>query len=622
MTEPSKLRRLIQRIPYLTEAFALLAILVFLGIAFCFAHTAGVTMDEGTYLMKGLLFVRGDYRPFQDYGPWTNKMPLSFLIPGAAQVVFGEGIRTGRYFSVFISLLTMFFLYIIVRRLVGKGWAMIALWAMAINPIWIAFYVHASSQPITACLLMATLALILGNERPLWQVILAGVTTALVVLTRQNMVPVLLFVPVYAFWQHGNRAGWLASTGMVLTLFVGHIVYYPHILVIWSDMLPFSIPILDQFGPKLGGALATPSSQRSIFEKLTIFLEGFRFYFLPLVGLVFAWLLWRDESNPRDATLRRVVISLSLLVAILWAVHIYGALGTNFCPFCYSGYISFFSPAILLLVVVTVSGWEKHPGRLRSALAVLLVLIFATIIGYSAHSPLKWLLTLPVLRIRNGQILSGSSELWGLFTNKFSVSYEMLTYLLPTLAGLLMGMLALTIGVLYARFHRDKIGGAYIAVVIFLALGAVLLFPIEILGSYSLRCGKDVIARTEVVGKQLATNLPPTSLVYWENDLSPLPLLYIERVRVFPPQLNHWYSYFGKGGHNPYALAKYGFWDDELAQRWMQEADFMLLAEPYIPRWYPNAVFRAIYSEVAYTLPSDPCDRSNGTPIYIFRRNK
>jgi 4-amino-4-deoxy-L-arabinose transferase-like glycosyltransferase len=619
MAELSKLRRLIQRIPYLTEALALLATLVFLGIAFRFAHTAGVTMDEGTYLMKGLLFARGDFRPFQDYGPWTNKMPLSFLIPGAAEMLFGAGLRTGRYFSIFLSLFTMFFLYLTVRRLAGKGWAIIALWVIAINPVWIAFYVHASTQPIIACLLMAMLALILGNERPLWQVILAGVIAALVVLTRQNMAPVLLFVPVYAFWQHGNRAGWLASIAMLLTFFVGHIVYYPRILAIWSDMLPFSMPILDQFSPKLEGAKVIPPFQRSFFEKFTIFLEGFRYYFLPLVGLVFAWLLWKNEHNPRGMTLRRVVISLSLLVVILWAIHIYGALGANFCPFCYSGYISFFSPAILLLVVVTMGGWSKHPGQLRSALAVLLVLVFATIIGYSAHPALKWLLTLPVPRLRNGQILSGRSELWYLLTNKFGVSYETLTYLLPALAGLLMGMFALVIGVFYARFHRDKIGSAYIAVVIFLALGTVLLFPIEILGSYSLRCGMDVIARTEVVGKQLASEVPPKSLVYWENDLSPLPLLYIERVRIFPPQLNHWYSYFTGG--NPDTLAKSGFWNAELAQRWMQEADFMMLAKPYVDRWYANAEFRAIYDEVDYTLPSDPCDRSNGTPIYIFRKN-
>jgi len=44
-----------------------------------FAHATISNLDEGAYLLKGLLFAGGEYRPF-DPGIWTNKAPLAFLI--------------------------------------------------------------------------------------------------------------------------------------------------------------------------------------------------------------------------------------------------------------------------------------------------------------------------------------------------------------------------------------------------------------------------------------------------------------------------------------------------------------------------------------------------------------
>ena len=68
-----------------------------------YTHTLPSVLDEGNYLYKGYLFVSGEYQPYQDYGVWTNHMPLSFLIPGWVQVWFGPGLRTGRYFAVFLG---------------------------------------------------------------------------------------------------------------------------------------------------------------------------------------------------------------------------------------------------------------------------------------------------------------------------------------------------------------------------------------------------------------------------------------------------------------------------------------------------------------------------------------
>jgi len=46
--------------------------------AFYYAHHMDVTMDEGTYLMKGLLFLDGTYTPFKTMVPGQIKCRLPF----------------------------------------------------------------------------------------------------------------------------------------------------------------------------------------------------------------------------------------------------------------------------------------------------------------------------------------------------------------------------------------------------------------------------------------------------------------------------------------------------------------------------------------------------------------
>ncbi|MEI7989766.1 MAG: glycosyltransferase family 39 protein [Chloroflexota bacterium] len=619
MLSQSNLRQSIQKFPYFYEGLAIIAIVIFLGQAFYYAHTNPVSMDEGTYLMKGLLFLRGDYYPFQDYGPWVNKMPLSFLILGIVQLFFGAGLRSGRYFSIFLSLLTVVFLYITVYRLIGKKWATAALWLIAISPMWISLYMHATTQPLIACVLMAAICLILGDEVPLWQVILSGVMTATVVLIRQNMAPVVFFTPIFAFWHHGKRAGWFASLSILLTLGIVHASYYPRIFSIWADMIPFSVPILNQFSPQLGIVSTNPPIQHSNLLRFLIFTEGFRFYFFSFVGLVLSLVLWKGDYSSRGTYLRRVVISLSWIVVLLWGIHLYGAVGNDYCPFCYSGYLAFFAPVVLLLSLISLTGWNKNPGFLRSAAVVCLVLFFSVSIGYSIRVSLRWLLDLPVPRISHGQILPGASKVWSLLSSALGIPHALLDDLIPPLICLLGGFMVVIIGFTIARFNKSKTGGAYYTAIIFLVLGSVLL-PMEFFGkgNYSLKCSADIIVRTEEVGTKIASIVKPASLVYWENDLSPLPLLYINKVRVFPPQLNHWYGYFQKGDAD--ILSKYGFWNNELAQRWIKQADYALLAEPYTRKWSRQPGFLTQYDEVNFTLPTDPCDNENGSPIHIFRR--
>src|SRR5512141_2908183 len=98
--ESPSLPRTVRLPAHMAGILVVLGVAVFLAQALLYAHTKISSRDEGAYLYKGYLFATGQYRPFEPYGPWTNKAPLSFLIPGAAQALLGAGLRTGRYLSI------------------------------------------------------------------------------------------------------------------------------------------------------------------------------------------------------------------------------------------------------------------------------------------------------------------------------------------------------------------------------------------------------------------------------------------------------------------------------------------------------------------------------------------
>src|SRR4026208_323831 len=138
------------------------------------ARTKTSFLDEGLYLYKGYLFVNGSQTPFADYGLWTNHAILSFLIPGYVQKWFGPGLETGRYFMIFVSLFTLLGLWVFARRWGNAWWAAGAVWVMALNPAEIKIHTLAVSEGLVAALLVWIVVLVVGAERPVWQVLLGA----------------------------------------------------------------------------------------------------------------------------------------------------------------------------------------------------------------------------------------------------------------------------------------------------------------------------------------------------------------------------------------------------------------------------------------------------------------
>ena len=339
------------------------------------------SLDEGSYLIKGIFYLRGVYEPFEPYGPLTNKAPFAFLIPGFAEFLFGAGLRTGRYFSIFLGLLTVLGVWITARRWAGKWIAAGTVWVFALSPMIIKLHARTVSEVVIASMLAWMCVLVLDEERPLWQILLGSVLATMAVLTRQNMILILPLLILYIFWNHGRqKAIWsLAVSGAVFIAV--HAYYWPHILTIWAPWLPDSItPFLNAFRlPDDTVPIWDPSID--FWNRMNAFFQGMRYHFIALVGGLFALMMWSPRTDGKSAPVMRAAVFLALSYFILFAMHAWAALASQYesysCVFCFSNYLTFFDPlGILFSVLVFSAAWNRRPSRLVQTLAILFVLIF------------------------------------------------------------------------------------------------------------------------------------------------------------------------------------------------------------------------------------------------------
>jgi hypothetical protein len=602
---------------------AALGALLYLSQAVLYAHTSVPGLDEGSYLLKGILYLRGVYAPFEPYGPLTNKAPFAFLIPGFVQYVFGAGLRTGRYFSIFLGLLTLLGTWITTRRWGGTWAAAGAVWVFALSSMVIKTYSVTVSEVIIACLLAWMCVFTLGENRPLWQIISGSTLAALAVLTRQNMVLVLPLLVLYVFWEHGRQKG-IWSLAVISIIFIAaHAYYWPNILTIWAPWLPENLtPFLDPFRlPKDAVPVWAPSID--FWNRVNAFFQGIRYHLIITCGSVFALLFWPRQRDWKSASVMRAAFFLALSYSILFAMHAWAAVASQYesysCVYCFSNYLAFFDPlGIFLVVIMLPEVWKRRSSRMMQASAVLLVIILTAGIGFSLFESVgRELLSIPVPRMRDGQFLPGTAALVDVITSKFELPVSAVKRMIASALGLLAGLgILLTAFLLWRRVKGSESRPVFSQVLIhsFLVIGFFLAPVVNARGG-RLECEQDLISANEQIGAHLARVIPSNSLVYWDGGLSFTPLVYVPDARIFPPQINSGYTY--RNGGDADAVFRLNHWNDELKQQWINSADtFIIEAERY-SKWKD---FFAPQFFQEYEKPPVAPSCSDGSEIRIFHR--
>jgi 4-amino-4-deoxy-L-arabinose transferase-like glycosyltransferase len=600
-----------QSLPIWTaEALALLGLAIYFIQSMAFAYNTVSNLDEGAYLLKGYLFATDQYDPF-DPGVATTKPPLAFQIPGYAQLLFGPGLRTGRYLAAFFGALAVIGTYAAARRIGGRWLAAAAVWVLAASPMVIKFY-SGSTQSTVACLLAWSLALALGEQRSFWQLTLAGLFAGIMMLVRPNLMPVLPLLIVYSFWQHGWKAWGLMSAGVFVVALTFY-VYWPDFLQLWY-WVPF-IRIPDGIQYAGGGIHTTYTPDIPFKSRVLAAVQGIRYHFIPLIGSLISLLFLPKLKNWKSRADLGVALFLFLLFAGLLYMHFMAAVALDYCTFCFSPYIAFFNIVGVLLVVALVKVWEEEQPRVFSRIMLILIFLAASAaVGLSAFEQIgAALLDLPAPRIRDLRILPGSVTWEQLLSNKFHLDYNDAMRYASAAFGLIVGVLIVLIGyIIWRRARRYASSfGVFLAGMI-LILGIVLSPVVH--GRVN-DCNSDVIAANELNGEYLRSVIPPGSVVYWDGGLSVAPLLYLPGIKIFPAQINAGYNFLS--GADTAQTIKFGYWNEELMEEWKAAAGFFIIEDQYYMPW------KEFFNSQSFVeLKRSPVGTSclPGSRLRIFRR--
>jgi hypothetical protein len=633
--------------PWIAYLLASIGAVVYLVQAWIYAHNQASVLDEGLYLFKGLLFARGQYIPFQDYGPWTNHMPLSFLIPGYIQDWFGAGIRTGRYFYIVLGLLMLLGIWILANRWGGPWWAAGAVWIMAINPAIIKIYSQAASQGLVACMLTWVLVLCLAEKRQTWQLVLGSILAGLILLTRINLFPLLPLLLVYLYWQYGYKAGIWSSIAGIGTILLGHALFWPGILRMWAAWVPLNVaPFLSPWA-RPENAVTSWNPEISLSDRVVSFFVTVRHHFITFVGFIVAVILWPSKNRWKSEAHFKAATFLLVLFITLLLFHMWASLANNYCVYCLENYYSFFSVVALLLVIITSQSWQLQPSVLKQTISVFVVLILAIGIGLSLFNFLGKTIDYwgPVTKFLNSpfpeELSFIASDPEKLVWENLAVQLEypkphrayrkilarsltLSKRLYPSLIGLLIGTAIVVVAwilkkIQVLKFPADFMAFGYILLLLFLLTG-IFLSPTSVISGdptvYD--CDLDVIVSYEKVGNQLAEVIPESSLIYWQGSHSPIPLLYLQGAEIFPSQLNGQYSY-RLGGESD-DLLKYGFWNSALEQRWIESADYVLIEVGGPDDLARSEIQNDNFGLIAETSPALPC--RNDSSFQVFKHKE
>ena len=589
-------------------------------------HTQESVLDEGAYLYKGFLFVSGQYRIYQDYGPWGNHMPLSFYIPGVVQTLFGPSLAVGRYFAWLLGALTLLGLWVLARRLGGVWWAALTLLLVGLSPILISNYSLATSQVLIACMLMWTLVFTLGDNRPAWQIFSGVFLASIMLLTRINLTPVLLILLIYVFWQHGSKIGWKALLFAGIVVLGGHLIFWPGILRMWAAWLPrMATPFLNPWRVANPG---TPSWNPSIDlqDRLLSFSNGVLEHFPAVIAwLAILPLLFHPKYFKRKSDFRAGLFLWGLFCVLFFA-HAWASLTNNYCVYCFTIYLTFFTPVGLLFLIFYVNNiiWEQQLSSTYLGYLGLITLFVSPLMGLSTAKAFgPWLWNLPLPRIKAGAIQPGSAPIGGMIQNAFGLDLQPTYLVLAIGCSVFIGILCLSGGLAAWRMIRAK--NLKLRLPVYLTLLVAGLIAVGLLVGQRVAqaeieddaCADGMLlTSTAQAGNYLADLIPAGSLVYWNGYLSVAPLLSTPGIQIYPPQINNGYSY--RLGGDAQELVRFGLWNDEMKKRWLEEADYITIETRRFSSEWAQILKPGQYQPLPPSPPVNPCKPNSA--ILVFKR--
>jgi len=592
-------------------------------------------LDEGFYLLKGYLFATGKYTPFQAYGTWTNKMPLAFLIPGYVQRILGPGLRTGRLYAFILSILILVGAIILGYRLAGKWGGALAAILLALNPATLKIYSMAISEVLIVFLLITSMVFVLGKNRTLWQILFGSFLAGMIPVTRINMLPVLPLLILYIFWEHGRKKG-IYGTLVSLVPFIGvHLIFWPGIIELWARWIPKSlIPAVEQWSVNIEGTTRLPLTERTILDRFVAFIEGVRYHFPAVMGIFTSIFFWPKKWSTSHQ--KKISILLISLFSLLFAMHFWNSITLDFNVFAFSVYLGFFDILGILLVITTVNNWNLDTRIPTQIIMSITLFIISLGIAYASSEvessyglSIQGLLTRRALSFEGGKIVLAPWKWWEVFKGRLGWEYSTTVKITGVLLFMLVALI-LTFGVSYLLKYLNKTNEygkkptiSYI-LVSFLVLG-IILTPTDFLGGsrHIYDCQPGVISTYEKAADEISLHIDDEEQVLWigtDTEVVLIELMEKKSIKIFPQSLNTRYTF--RFGGNTDQLASRGFWNEELAQDWIDQSDTLLFEEQAINGWFKHISPLVDMKDFIMVGETSMTGCSSDERILIFQRSQ
>jgi hypothetical protein len=455
------------------------------------------------------------------------------------------------------------------------------------------------------------------------------------VMSRENMIPVIVFLWVYIFVRHRKNL-WIAVLASLTPIIFIHILYFPNIMVNWVKWVPFE-PIkktlYDWLGVTLPKNIATNDSTPHLFSRITALFEGIKinlWIFLSFLLAIISLLSKKIKDR------RFEVLSLSLLFTLLILMHAWASVGKNYCIYCFQIYLSFFN--FLGVFIFSLSMYECKVLQLKNPKWVVagFSLISFIAITFSSYedmyrSPIyRWLdenfWKFPLPRIKDFRLAEGTMNIKAILINKFDWDIEFaLKTLFPIFSIALIVLIIFFLSYLVVKILNNKrfkfSNQQFWNQMIVVNLLIILLLSPTFLGgnsAYPFQCQPNVIESMNAAGQTLARTIEPGSMVDWRSSDSPILMLYLKDIKLHPPQLNNQYSYVNSSDTE--LVERMGWWNEELSMRWLMESDYLIVSPRDINEDL-KLQLQKYYTMVGPSIYLYTCDTETMN-LRVYRRNK
>jgi len=657
----SKLKQGLYRIhPAIAVLVGLLGLAYFIYQALAYAETLPpIAPDEGMNLYQGFLFADGRYQPFQDNGPWTFQMPLSYLLPGFVQTQFGVGLYIGRMYAIAVGGLTLLGLWLAVRRNSNFWWAAAAVWAVTLNPTYVQFFSQVKTEALVSLFFAWMLAFGLGADRQDWELAVAGFFAGLAGMTHLNALVVLPLFVLYVFWQFERRVGLYVLLAGIVPVAAIHLLYWPDVLRVWANFFPESLSSwTDAYHtPSRGDLLPVSFSWWPMSDWLSnpghlawvglrAVGQAIRVHFVVFFSFLTAILLWpwRRNARPGGRSITRAffnqhkqIVFLAVTFVVMFAIYLWGANGRT-CQFtCLPDNIMYFFVFGLVMVPVAVSGWREEIPFWKEVLVIAIVLLLLIGLEFNFHSDyldfrhdlIRYTFDVTPPWLEFGMVVEGEAKIWELLENKFGINhFPLRQFILNNDQAAvwirwikILGFMLVITPVAYRISEKYTLGpenyGTF--VLMFTLLIGVLGSGSRFSGGFLAQdtCENSVIASYEKVGQSLDEVIPDGSRVYWSVKDNML-LLYLPEKEIFPAQLNAGFTYLDDPDADPEWLSRFGWWNPALKVQWIDEADFIVLENRRFNSEWQERIDSGQFKQIFRSQPAASC-RSAETRVMVLK---